>query len=239
MENNEFSIIIPAAGIGKRMKSYGPKALIRLGDTNVLGRQLNILQELYPKNDIVVVSGFEDSKIREYVASWKTERVLGSRDIKIVTNKNYTTTNVAKSIALATEFCDKENYLIVYGDLVFNPETFSEIHWNRSGVLLDKQNQFDKHEAGVIINEHSQITKFCYDTQIKWSQIAYLTKEDMALFLDILDNPNRTRYFTFEIFNVMLDKMHLKPYYNEKSKLVELDYSEDIQLAKKLVRGEI
>lgn len=238
--NKEFSIIIPAAGIGKRMKSYGPKALIRIGDSNVLDRQLTILQSLYPKSDIVIVAGFEDTKIKDFVNQWKNERIVGSRDIKVVTNKNYSQTNVAKSIGLATEYCSKDNYLIVYGDLVFNTDTLSEINWYRSGVLLDNQNQFDKLEVGVIIDDQtSQITKFCYDSEIKWSQICYLTKDDMNLFLELLDNGNRNRFFTFEIFNLMLDKMHLKPYFNEKSKIVELDYSEDIQSAKKLVRGQI
>lgn len=239
MQNNEFSIIIPAAGIGKRMKSYGPKALIRLVESNILARQLEILQSIYPKNDIVIVTGFEDAKIKEFVEGWKKNRVLGSKDVKIVTNKNYLETNVAKSIGMATEFCDKENYLIIYGDLVFTPESLSEINWFRSGVLLGNQNQFGELEAGVIFNEHSQITRFCYESTIKWAQISYLVKEDMSLFLDLLDNKNRSRYFTFEIFNLMLDKIHLKPYFNEKSKIVEVDSSEDIQKARKLVRGEI
>lgn len=237
--NNDFSIIIPAAGIGKRMKSYGPKALIRLVDNNVLARQLSILQSIYPKNDIVIVAGFEDNKIKEFVNNWKNERIVGSRDVKVITNKRYLETNVAKSIAMATEYCDKEDYLIVYGDLVFTPETFSDINWQRSGVLLDNNKQFDKLEAGVIINQNSQISKFCYDSDIKWAQVAYLKKEHMAMFLELMDSPVRSKYFTFEIFNLMLEQMNFKPYYNETGKIVELDYSEDIQAAKKLVKGEI
>jgi len=40
----ETSIIIPAAGMGYRMKSYGPKALINIhNDTTLIERQIELL----------------------------------------------------------------------------------------------------------------------------------------------------------------------------------------------------
>jgi choline kinase len=240
MDNfKEFSIIIPVAGIGKRMKSYGPKCLILLDNTNILGRQLNILQELYPKSDIVIVTGFEHNKINNFVNEWKFKRVLGSKEVKTIHNKHYEDNNVAKSISIATEYCDKNKYLIVYGDLVFNKETLSEIEWDKSGVLLDKNHQFYKDEIGILKNE-DKISTFCYGSDIKWSQICYLEENEMESYLNFMDDENRNKFFSFEIFNLMLEEgIDFQEYYSPNSKIVEVDYSKDITKARNLVKGKL
>ena len=68
----EISIVIPAAGMGRRMKSYGPKALIplpsdktnpRTGESRgenitLIERQIHILIDCYPNAEIFIVVGF-------------------------------------------------------------------------------------------------------------------------------------------------------------------------------------
>ena len=62
-----LSVIIPAAGMGRRMKSYGPKALIEINKngTTIIERQINLLWKVYPGAEIFVVIGFEGEKIRK------------------------------------------------------------------------------------------------------------------------------------------------------------------------------
>ena len=40
MNENNISIIIPAAGVGRRMKSYGPKPLIKVGNSTIIKNQI-------------------------------------------------------------------------------------------------------------------------------------------------------------------------------------------------------
>lgn len=217
------------------MKSFGPKSLIPIGKSNLLEIQLMILQEIYPKNDIVIVSGFEDYKIREFVDCWSmNKKIIGSKDVRVIKNENYRHNNVAQSVALGTEYCDSDNYLIVYGDLLFNKATFSELRLNRTGVLIDNKNQFSSEEVGVVLDENNKVSNFCYDSDIKWSQIAYLQNKDMEIFLDIMDNPSREKWFCFEVFNLMLEKTSITPYYNSKSVIIELDASKDVHEARKM-----
>ena len=42
MNENNISIIIPAAGVGRRMKSYGPKPLIKVGNSTIIKNQINL-----------------------------------------------------------------------------------------------------------------------------------------------------------------------------------------------------
>ena len=64
---NNLNIIIPAAGLGRRMKTYGPKSLINIGGSNLISRQLNILEKKYPKASISIVLGYDSERVREYL----------------------------------------------------------------------------------------------------------------------------------------------------------------------------
>ena len=86
---SELSVIIPAAGMGRRMKSYGPKGLISLNGPSVLERQLKIVWKIYPKADITIVAGFQADLI--------SERIRKKYPVRIVRNVEYETTNVARS----------------------------------------------------------------------------------------------------------------------------------------------
>jgi choline kinase len=241
MESEDFSIIIPAAGMGKRMKSFGPKSLINIGSStsNVLSRQITILQQNYPKSDIVIVTGFEDEKVNKFLNDWKG-KVVSSR-IKVVKNNNFQNNNVAKSVCLATEYCDANNYLIVYGDLVFNEATIRKFNPQKSSVLVSENDDFDKEEIGVSLDERREINHFFYDSKIKWSQIAYLKNIEMEGFLNIMDKPHREKWFCFEVFNKMLEQGYtLKPFFNHEARVVELDNSKDVHRARELfLKGQL
>ena len=58
--NKKMTVIIPAAGAGRRMKSYGPKCLIDLTpNQTILDRQLEIINNTFKRTEIILVCGFE------------------------------------------------------------------------------------------------------------------------------------------------------------------------------------
>ena len=59
MKKEKINVIIPAAGIGRRMKSYGPKPLIKIGNSTIIKNQINLLQTYIPDINIVLVCGFK------------------------------------------------------------------------------------------------------------------------------------------------------------------------------------
>ena len=58
-EDDEIGIIIPAAGLGKRMKSKGPKPLIKITeDLTILQNQIKNIQDSFRNHKVVIVCGF-------------------------------------------------------------------------------------------------------------------------------------------------------------------------------------
>ena len=63
-KSQRYSIIIPSAGMGKRMRSYGPKSLIKIApDKNIVENQIEIINNNFTNHEIILVCGFEADKL--------------------------------------------------------------------------------------------------------------------------------------------------------------------------------
>lgn len=223
---DKLTIVIPAAGLGRRMKSYGSKSLIDLHGNLLLLRQLAILRKLYPQALFTVVLGFDADKIIRVLPPY----------VSVVENKFYHETNVAKSLSLG--LVKAEHALIVYGDLVFNEATLKELPLVESSILINSDNQIKDCEVGLTV-VNGYVSRFSYGLPIKWAQIAYLTNRELALFKEAAALPQHRKHFGFEILNMVLDNGgKLKAVEPSGMKIQEIDSSKDIELARKLVKED-
>ena len=59
-----MSVIIPAAGVGYRMKSYGPKCLLNVNENEtIIEKIIQNVNTVFSKDEIIVCVGFEADKI--------------------------------------------------------------------------------------------------------------------------------------------------------------------------------
>ena len=224
-----MAVVIPAAGQGKRMKSYGPKALIELrqGET-ILSRQVAILRKKLPLADFIVVAGFEADRVyRQFLPS-----------VRVVENEFYEETNVARSLDIGLRACVADRVLMVYGDLVFNAKTFADIPLDQSWALVDTpvngQTQLNSLEVGVTVID-GQTTRFAYGLDVKWGQVAFLEGEELKAFRRIAAERDRHRCYGFELLNALLDKGgRLAAHSPAGMRLVEVDCSKDIEMAQRI-----
>ena len=118
MKRDQLTVIIPAAGVGRRMKSYGPKPLIKIRDSTIIKNQVSLLQTYIPDINIVLVCGF------------KAERLMNETPDYIlkIENENYKQTNVVRSIGMGLRVAaNSSRVMVVYGDLVFNSEAIKHV----------------------------------------------------------------------------------------------------------------
>lgn len=223
--SRDLSIVIPAAGMGRRMKSYGPKPLIELpGRETVIGRQLRILRSSFPRADVVVVVGYEAERVIKSLPS----------GIKVVENEFHAETNVVRSIGMGLRVASHNNVLLAYGDLVFNQDAIGWACSDGSSVLVDSRGQIGEDEVGVAIVK-GRVTNLSYGLPIKWAQIAYLTGRELELFKRVAWDPERKRHFGFEALNAVIDAGgRIGAIEPRGMRIAEIDSSRDIESARRV-----
>lgn len=218
-----LDVIIPAAGAGRRMRSYGPKCLINLNKKeNIIVRQLRILESVFGEINPILVVGYQFDKIKKR-----------NFPIKLIVNHIFDLTNVAFSLNLALRTIRSPEVLIVYGDLVFGENIFKDRKNEHSWLMVDKEKYFDDHEVGI--NYGQQINILSYGLPEKWAQIAYLTGKELELTRRCVNQKSAQNFLGFEIMNCVIDNGGQLFPYIANDFIVDVDTVKDLNLAKTLV----
>lgn len=227
--NSKFSVIIPAAGVGSRMRSYGAKSLLKLNDSvTILDNQLTNIYKNFPKVEIIIVYGFDGNKIYKKYAH--------SPSVKCVENENYNTTNVVSSIDIGLQHTTTNRVLIIYGDLVFNAHTLQSPFGAYSMVIVDQQDGLmGKDEVGCVIHNHT-LERMMYDLPNKWGQIAYFEGLELQLLRELCHKTEHQMYFGFEIINMIMNHGGTFTTYSSKfNKIIDVDSSKHLIQAKAII----
>lgn len=214
-----LSVVIPAAGLGRRMRTLGPKCLLRFRGETLLGRQLRLLSEALPGSDVTVVVGFEGDRVRR--------EAVGCR---VVAEPGYAENNVAASVAAGLRAAPPGPALVLYGDLVFGPECLAPFAAaGESCVLLGRMR---KGEVGVNVQD-GMAHHFCYASPVKWAQMALLSPERREEFLATA----RPWMFGFEVLAAMADRAPLAAVGRPDLAVVDVDRRADLAAAGLTVDG--
>lgn len=222
--NKKYSIIVPAAGMGTRMKSYGAKCLIEIAGKPLIYKQIDTIGKVIRSFEIILVCGFDAESVKK--------KVKQRKNVKVVENVDFETTNVVKSIQLGLEQTSYDDVIILYGDLVFNRHAIMAPFGSQSTIVIDKDDGFMKrHEVGLVCSKH-QVTNFMYGLPQKWAQIAYLTGNELALARNITKAPQTAKWLGFELLNAIIDNGGVFAGYCPKHiRAIDLDSSVDVNFA--------
>lgn len=224
-EEGRLNVIIPAAGIGKRMKSKGPKGLLPVHHgMSILELQVRNVLKVYPHADIIIVGGFECHKIRETL--W------GNFPVRIVCNPNYETTNVTHSVATGINAMLPGPLLLLHGDLVFNQAAIQGLAGEYSSMLV-VGNQLAATEVGIG-QQDGVITTLSYALTSKWGQMVYMCGEELTVFLETAWNYRLSgQWFLYETLNHVIGKGgKFLAHQPADAKVVEVDRYSDLTKAK-------
>ena len=193
--DNPLTVIIPAAGIGHRMKSYGPKCLLKANQKEtILQKAISNIRREYPYSDIIVIVGFESEKVMKTLP----------HSVRVIENTKYEETNIVESIRIGINAAANKKLLIIYGDLVFNVYSIRNLTSNGSCVVVDSQSRFRDEEIGVTIVD-GDVTNFAYGLTNKWCQIAYFEDSPFDVLKDLCSDRRRNKLYPFELFNIIIN----------------------------------
>ena len=215
-----LGVIIPAAGMGYRMKSHGPKALLQINkEYCLIERQLEIIWSEYPGAEIFVVVGFEAEKIRKRLLRYP---------VRIIYNPIHEKTNVLFSIGLALQASIAKEIMIVYGDLIFNDFSIRGMK-GKSKILLDEKKSFKSDEVGLIY-QNKKVTNFSFGLDCKWAQIAYLTGLELSLMEEISTKPEASQWLGYEALNYIIENGgEMSAHSPKNAQVFEIDTKKDLE----------
>ncbi len=219
--SSELSVVIPAAGIGRRMKDKTSKSLLPINGGTLIEYQINAIWSQFPKAEIVVVTGYQADRVEKQIKDYP---------VRVVYNPIFETSNVAFSIGLGLRATLSDHLLIIHGDLFFNKESISHIVDGNSKLLVDTAKSFNTDEVGFVIDENANVTNLSYGLPQKWAQITYLRGRELDLFKPICYNEDAVRWFGYEALNGMLEKGGiLETHEVSSAHVIDLDTQQDLQ----------
>lgn len=206
------------------MKSFGSRSLLDVNNQSLLEYQNSILKDQFPNSDVIVVTGFDSDRVMS-----KAPKTV----IKIE-NERYKETNVLRSIGIGLRAAIHDHVVIVYGDLVFNPETFN-FPIDQSCILFDKSGLMDHSQVGCTITDHHLENMF-YNIGQPWAQIIYLTGKELKLFRTIACDRSKEKCFGFEACNEVVNKGGSFLCHSPKGmKVADIDSSKDLERIQKVL----
>jgi choline kinase len=192
----QLQIVILAAGVGSRTRSYEPRCLLKYNKKTILDNQIEVLTSLFNKAEISIVGGFDINKIIRKVG----------KTVRVIENQMYENTNSGESLRLGINNSTLDNILFLHGDLIISPEIFDNVKMDQSFLLVDSGNQFEEKEVGITIVD-GVATVLSYSLPTKWCQIAYLAENELCILKKLMmknDFPSKT-FLTFEVINKIIE----------------------------------
>ena len=214
---DKYSVIIPAAGMGRRMKIYGPKSLIAINKKHtILSKQLMSINSCFRRHEIILVGGFEHEKLPRIP------------NVKMIVNPDYEHTNVLHSINLALRKIKNNKVVVIYGDLVFNKACLNLPFYKESAIVTS--DTMKDEEVGCVV-QNGKLEHMFYGLPNKWSQIAFFTGKELELLRDVSHNK---MWFGFEAINeILVREGEFKVFNPKHGKSVDIDCSYDLKLLDK------
>jgi choline kinase len=126
--------VVLAAGMGTRMGALArstPKALLPVGGRPLLLQSLQSLAASGACEEALVIVGHRAEQIRAAVAQWR----LALR-VRCLENEEFHTTNSMASLALAGEFGTRSGFVLLDGDIGFEPLLLARLLAAGDDVML-------------------------------------------------------------------------------------------------------
>jgi len=224
---DRVSVIILAAGEANRMRSTGPRPLIRISSQHsIISYQLSMIKKTFPYAEVILVCGHD------------AERVMNNtpNDIIKVENETYQSNNVNRSIGLGLRAATGNIVVLIYGDLVFSLDSIHSIDLSRSSLVVDSGGLLSSEEVGCTFNDKGIAEKLFYDLPNKWAQIVSVRDKELELLRKVSWDRTKDKWFGFETINEMIEcGAVLSHHTTKKTKVIDIDSVKDLLNVKKII----
>ncbi|OUT40142.1 MAG: hypothetical protein CBB66_02995 [bacterium TMED6] len=225
-------IIILAAGMGTRLNKNNPKSLVKLSNgDSILNRQINALLDYVNINDITIVVGYKQHKIKEKYPK-----------CSYVYNENYQNTNTAKSLLLALESKEDEKDVIwINGDVVFEFEVLKDIFVTSNSSMLVNTLKVGAEEVKYTINNDGSINKVSKNINNGLGEAVGINKilnSQLDEFKKELERCSKSDYFERGLEMLINKGTKIYPIDISKYFCCEIDTQDDLNFVNRFLKSE-
>jgi choline kinase len=234
-QESGIKAIILAAGKSLRLYPYSqdlPKSLIPIGTKPILRYSIDALKQS-GINDILVVTGFQDQKLRE---SFKNE-------VRYFFNPFFSVSNILASLWSVSQDIESLT-LILYGDILFDPKIINLLIEDPADISLAiTSSPLDTGAEKVIIQEDyvQEISKDIItksSSVFEFAGIIKLNQIGSEAFYETLDELAREEGFLDMQLPALIQRLILKGYEISTQRIpanlwIDIDFPKDIQRAER------
>ncbi|HUW19710.1 MAG TPA: HAD-IIA family hydrolase [Sedimentisphaerales bacterium] len=228
--------VILAAGIGSRLRpltSAKPKCMVKVAGKPILQYQIDAFARAGIK-DIFIIVGYEGRRVKDYC------RHIKNVNIKLIDNLSYEDTNNMYSLYLARGDVAGDNFVVVNGDVVFEPELMEKLvrHADKD-VVVCEAGTYNMESMKVTVNSEGYISSIGKTISKK---MAYATSIDIYRFCEassriffneihrIIKQERKLKDWTEVALDRLFQKqsLRMKPYDIGRCKWIEVDNYDDL-----------
>lgn len=195
------NILILGDKFKKGLKSKGCPAIIKHKKTSILEEQIETFDQIFSKNKIYYVCGFEKDTLNSFIDKKKLKD-----KIHLINNESYNIYNDSYSLYTGLSYIDTGPVLVVHGYTVPKTSVLKKIKSNTSSYLFTSSKL--KTKLGCIIND-TFVDHIFYDLDNYIQDIYFLCQEDILQIKNIFSQEKQMELkntFIFEIINLAIDR---------------------------------
>lgn len=228
--------VILAAGMGTRLRPITdkvPKCMVPVNGVTIIENQINNLID-NGINEIIIIGGYKYDILKAHISKI-------SEKVRIINNKEYSTTNNMYSLHMAKEFVDNEAFLLLNGDVFFEKEIIEKLLENKEPnmIVCDDGRYIEESmkiivKNGIISSISKQITpEDAYGVTIDiYKFSSYASKKLFETIQKIIYEENNLNSWSEVAIDKVLKQVDFMPL-DIKYKWVEIDNHEDLAQAEK------
>lgn len=236
--------IILAAGMGKRLKELtrnNTKCMVKVNDITLIERMLRQLEKKKLKR-IVIVTGYEGEKLRNYIDSLNI-----SQEIIYVNNDVFDKTNNIYSLSLASNYLIEDDTLLFESDIIFEEKVLDDlIDDPRDTLALVDRYQSWMDGTCLRLDDRDRITDFisgknfdfkntsgCYKTVNIYKFSKHFSETCYVPFLKAYIKSLGENEYYEQVLRViaMLDNAEIRGKRLDGEKWYEIDDEQDLDIA--------
>lgn len=215
----------------KCIKLLGSKSMIDLIDSyKIIDQQIQALKSIYKNIKITIVAGYNYECIEKYVSKYK--------NVYIMKNIDYKNNNEAYGIKI---FLDQnkqypDSLLVISGTVLLKKHSI-KINKRKSYTTTIYLLRGQKNNFSLGCAKHNRPDYIFYDLEYPWAECILLSKKDIKIIKDIIDNKqiNIKNMFIFELLNKFLDKHTVHTEYINKNNIIKINNISDLKKAKNFI----